>query len=178
MMLTPTLGSTLALYRKLEREAYRAYHQRDRIHKADHFYNFCVTAHALRDYFLNESGISSRSDRKEFHDRWNKCQVLVATKEIANSSKHFTLRRARKTKRVRAGTSEFLDVYIDGEGEAFFKDVTAPDYFVTLADGSRHDLYAFMDVVLQSWREFLKAHGIRVRRQPLSRLLGRSGLAP
>ena len=56
MVLAPTLSSVEALYRKLERELYRAYHHRDATHKADHFFNFCVTAHSMRDYFLERLG--------------------------------------------------------------------------------------------------------------------------
>src|SRR6266481_4747011 len=52
-MLAPTLGTLPALYRNLEREQYRALHHTDLIHKADHFLNFCITAPALRDYFLD-----------------------------------------------------------------------------------------------------------------------------
>jgi hypothetical protein len=70
MALTPGLTSVQALYRKLEREFYRTYHQRDRIHKADHFYNFCITAHSLRDYFLEHAGCISDDARRPFEQQW------------------------------------------------------------------------------------------------------------
>jgi len=57
-----------ALYRKLERELYRAYHQKDRIDKADHFFNFCVTAQAMRDYFFERTGKITRADQQSFDD--------------------------------------------------------------------------------------------------------------
>jgi len=167
------LESTAALFRKLERERYRAYHQRDRIHKADHFYNFCVTAHALRDYFLSERGITSNTKQEKCHAYWNKFPVLVAVKDIANSSKHFSLMKAPKTKKVRGGTGEFVDVYLNDTGEIMLKSVRAPQIYVTLSDGQRHDLHLFTEVVLTIWREFLKQQGIKVRRQPFSILHGR-----
>ena len=172
MGLTPTLGSTLALYRKLERELYRVHHQRNRINKADHFYNFCVTAHSLRDYFFHEKEISSESMQEEYHESWNRDPVLVAVKEIANSSKHFALRKAPKTKRVRSGKNDFVDIYVNDQGEILTRVVAVPDYFVTLPDGSRHELYVFMDVVLLIWRQFLKVNGYQVRRQSFEQLHG------
>ncbi len=51
-MLTPTLGSPSDLLNKLDRELWRAFHHRHLSHKADHFYNFCVTALALKDHFF------------------------------------------------------------------------------------------------------------------------------
>jgi hypothetical protein len=43
MALAPTLDSIQALFRKLEQEAYRAFHARTLLHM-DHFFNFCVTS--------------------------------------------------------------------------------------------------------------------------------------
>ena len=171
MSLTPTLGSTLALYRKLERERYRAFHHRNRLHKADHFYNFCVTAHAMRDYYIKETG----TPKSEFHERLNRVRVLVAVRDIANSSKHFKLDNAPPTKRVRPGKSELLDVYLDDRGEVVLNSVAVPEYFVTLADGTRYDLCAFMESVLHVWRVILTKGGFRVRRQSFNQLYGAVG---
>ena len=173
MSLKPYLNSTAALFRKLERESYRAYHQPDRIHKADHFYNFCVTAHALRDYFLSERGITSKPKQDKCHTYWNKIPVLVAVKDIANSSKHFSLRNAPQTKKVRGGTGDFVDVYENDTGDIILRSVKAPEIYITLSDGQRHDLYLFTEAVLTVWREFLKLQRIKVRRQPFAILQGR-----
>jgi len=51
LALTPNLASVEALLRKLEREVYRAYHHKDRIHKADQFFNFCITIALLSGLF-------------------------------------------------------------------------------------------------------------------------------
>lgn len=48
MSLSARLDSPLALFRKLEREAYRAFHAQTPLTKADHFFNFCVTAASMR----------------------------------------------------------------------------------------------------------------------------------
>ena len=173
MTLTPGLNSTLALYRKLEREAYRAYHQRDRIHKVDHFFNFCVTAHSLRDYFLSEGKVPKGKASDQFHKQWNSFPELIAVKEVANSSKHFSLWTAPETKNVRGGTGGFVDIYVNDSGDYMARPVKAPDIFITLSDGSRFDLYIFTRAVLEIWRAFLKAQGFSVRRQSFEILKGR-----
>lgn len=179
MALSPTLASVEALYRKMERELYRAFHHRDRIHKADHFANFCNTAHAMRDYVLERLGKISDTDRQPYHDMWVKEPLIVAAGEIANSTKHFVLRdrktravRQPKTKQVRLGRSNFADVYVSADGRAVVVRQSAPDIFVVLSDNSRHELYGFMTAILKYWEAYLKANGIRVRRQPFAKLRG------
>jgi hypothetical protein len=179
MALTPTLGSLEALYRKLERELYRAFHHRNRIHKADHFFNFCVTAHSLRDYYLERVGKSKPADRQPFEQQWSLEPLLVAVAEIANSAKHFTLRdrrthapRTPTTKRVGLKTAQFVDLYVNAEGEVKAVRVQAPDVAVTVASGASYDLYTFMSGVLQYWRMFLSNNGIKVRRQSIGSLRG------
>ena len=178
MRLAPTLGSVEALYRKLERESYRAYHGRSRIHKADHFFNFCVTAHSLRDYFFERKGLVAQKDKAPYNDCWDSDPLLVAVGEIANTTKHFTLRkpsgqlRQVRTKGARTKRSRFVDIYESPAGLVRIP-VTAPDVTVTLSDGSRYALYQFTARVLESWRLFLGREGIRIRRQPLRRLVAK-----
>jgi hypothetical protein len=176
MALAPTLTSVEALYRKLERESYRAYHCRSRIHKADHFFNFCVTAHSLRDYFFERKGLIDEKNRVPYHDCWNSDSLLVAVGEIANTTKHFTLRfpkghlRPVRTKRVRTKRSGFVDIFDSPAGLVTIP-VTVPDVTVTVSDGTRYALYQFTARVLESWRVFLGREGIRIRRQSLRRLI-------
>ena len=182
MALTPSLGSVEGLFRKLERELYRAYHHRDRLHKADHFLNFCITAHAMRDHFCEHLGKVKQADRQPFHDLWNKEPLLVAAQEIANSTKHFTLRdrssgarRVAKTKGVRFKTSTFADVYVTADGRLTrVVPRRGSNIVVVLSDNTQHELYSFMSAILSYWRASLLAIGIRVRRQPFARLLGKS----
>lgn len=177
MTLTPNLSSLKALFRKLERESYRAYHASSRVHKSDHFFNFCVTAHSFRDYLLDDLGKLTRSEQEPFHLEWNKNSVLVAVAEIANSSKHFRLRRQgglskdAKTRKVIQATNSFVDIYVDGEGGLLAVRVEKPDIEVALSDGTRFELHEFTAAVLKYWRQRLGQHGLRVTRQPLARLV-------
>src|SRR5256885_16114525 len=125
-MLAPTLDSIPALYRKLQREEYRAFHHPDLLDKSDHFFNFCVTAHSLRDYFLEWAGKIAPSDRQPFEMAWAQEPILVAVAEIANSAKHFILRnragaaRVPRTKGVRRRRAVVVDVFVDSKGDFSF----------------------------------------------------------
>jgi hypothetical protein len=179
MTLAPSLTSPAALYRKLEREAYRAYHSRRSIHKADHFFNFCVTAHAMRDYVLEHLGKTNPEEKQLFHSRWDSISALIAVQEIANSSKHFVLRirkterlKVAKTKAVQMRKSVFIDIYANSKGEFKVVPVEAPDVSVKLSDGNAMMLHQFTREVMEHWRKELSKHGIAIRRQSLSQLIG------
>ena len=177
MTLAPRLDSPAALLRKLERESYRAFHAKTPLEKSDHFYNFCVTASSMRDYCHEHSGQTTKTQRKPVEQVWWQNPLLVATFEIANSAKHFELRdlrtgkpRSSSTRTVRTENSTFVNIYVNSAGEHKAVQVKKPETWVTLSDGSRHDLYAFTDGVLAYWRVYLRSIGVRVRRQPFARL--------
>lgn len=177
MALTPTLKSIEDLFGKLEREAYRAYHAKKEIHKADHFYNFCVTAHSMKDHFFEHKGIIEKSVQKLYRDKWNKDRFLVSASEIANTSKHFTLRDPRtgepkevKTKTVEPTKSGFVDIYIGADGlrEEF---VTGPDLMIILENRDEFALHEFTGHVRDYWATFLRSESIEVRQQTVNDLL-------
>ena len=174
MPLNYSLVSPSALYRKLERESYRAFHAESPVHKSDHFFNFCVTAHSMRDFCLEHLGKIQNSDQQSFHELWNKEPVLVAATEIANSSKHFVLRsrparnvKTTATKAVRPGTAKYISVYRSCDGELHFKPTIRAEVRVELSDGTVLALYFFTDCVLGYWRKYLAGIGINVRRVSL-----------
>ncbi len=177
MALTPSLKSIEDIFGKLEREAYRAYHARKEIHKADHFYNFCVTAHSMKDYFFEHKGIIEKSVQRLYRDKWNKDKFLVSASEIANTSKHFTLRDPRtgklkevKTKTVEQRNSGFVEVWI-GNGTTWDKFVELPDLIVTLENGGEFALHEFTGHARDYWVTFLRSESIEVRQQTVSELL-------
>jgi hypothetical protein len=180
MPLTARLSSPLALYRKLEREAYRAFHARTPLHKADHFFNFCVTAASMRDYTLEHLGKLVSAQQQTYYQQWANVPALVAAAEIANSAKHFVLRdkstgvlKSPKTRTMRLKRSEFINIYSDSAGNAIGVKVDRTEVSVTLSDGKVIELYAFTEEILKYWKAFLKTIGLNVRRQPLSQLAGK-----
>ena len=179
MALTAPLISPLALFRKLEREAYRAFHSRTPLHKADHFFNFCVTAASMRDYTLEHLKKISKGDRQPYYDAWAKLPALVAAAEIANSAKHFVLRErssgtpvAVKTRAVRMKKAAFFDIYVNDAGATSAVNAFRTEVSVTLSDGVILELYAFTEQILRYWKTFLVSIGLKVRRQPFSQLAG------
>lgn len=179
MPLTVRLESPVALYRKLERESYRAFHADTPLHKADHLFNFCVTAASMRDYVLEHLKKISKSDKESYCEDWNKVPALVAAAEIANSSKHFVLGDPRsrqsvqaKTRRVRLRKASVVNVYANDAGEFELVQAQRTEVSITLSDGQVLELHSFTQEILEYWKRYLIAQGLNVRRQPFARLSG------
>lgn len=180
MTLTSRLNSPTALYRKLERESYRAFHANTPLHKADHFFNFCVTAASMRDYVLERLNKLTQAEQQPYYDIWTKIPALVAAAEIANSSKHFVLRNPKtgrpkgiKTRGVRMKKSNFVDLYSNSAGDIKAVSAVRTEVSVTLSDGKILELYAFTEEILKYWKSYLTSLGIKIRRQPFGQLAGR-----
>ncbi len=171
--LTPHLGTIDQVYQKVLRESYRTWHAKDSIHKADHFYNFCITAHSLRDYFVEHKGLGGNSEsrqrrhteREALHTEWDSNDLLGAVREIANSAKHFSLRRSPQTKGMKATMGSAVRVYTDGDALHAVK-AAIPDFIVTMASGEEFHLFELMSDVSEYWRQFLSAAGLRLGEDP------------
>ena len=181
MTLSPRLDSVEALYRKLERESVRAFHHPNLTHKSDHFYNFCITAHSLRDHLLERLGKLSQAERQPFVDAWQQDSNLIAVAEIANTAKHFVLRtrtgqaKSVKTRKVGRASTTVYDFLLAPDGTMSVKKRTGvPTIAVKLEGGQRLEMYRFMYSVLEYWKGMLAAHSIKVRRQSWSSLHGKA----
>ena len=171
--LAPTLRTIEDLYWKAERELYRTWHARSAYHKADHFYNFCITAHALRDYYLLMLDTSSlQADTQHQHEAWNRVEIIRAVKDIANSAKHWKLRRAANTRGVRLGEDIAVDIYLSSADEVVLEQVKMPGWIVEVGSGAEYDTLSFLQEVLDYWKQFLESKGIALRRQPRSIFYG------
>ena len=171
--LTPHLDTIDHVYQKVLRERYRTWHTRDYIHKADHFYNFCITAHSLRDYFVEYRGWGGdrenrqkhRAQRRAQHAAWDSFEVLRTVREIANSAKHFRLRSPAQTKGTEETKGAAVDVYLAGrELRSVMAEV--PDYAVIVPSGREYRLWQLMLDVSEYWRQFLTDAGIRLADDP------------
>ena len=179
MPLTAQLSSPLALFRKLEREAYRAFHARTPLQKSDHFFNFCVTASSMRDYCLEHLGMVTKTQLRPFDLVWWREPLLVAAVEIGNATKHFVLRdtntgipRTIQTKAARMKKAKFVDVFLDKDGGLHAVEVHRSEVTVTLSDGTRLELHQFTKALLDYWRRYLVSINIKVRRQSHAQLSG------
>ena len=176
MAVRTAIPDIAALCRKAEREAYRALHARSRLGKADHFLNFCITAHSLRDYYLEFADVSPGPQRGPYHAQWDRDTMNVAVKEIANLAKHFVLRESRskvspKTRRLAHTPSTVGDLFVRPDKNIEIIPRPARNIFVTTEDGVTHELWTFQVDVLEYWRDYLRTNGVRVRRESLKNLL-------
>jgi hypothetical protein len=172
------LDSIHALWRKLEREMYRTLHSNTKRHMADHFFNFCVSAHSMRDYYFEMKGVLQKSAQNSYHTFWNQDPVIVAVREIANLTKHFELRERStgavatpKTRKLVQKRGHVVDVHVSAQGD--IKTVTrpAPRIQIQTSDGAQYDLWQFMVDVREYWQLYLRKEGVTLRKQPLASLL-------
>lgn len=133
----------------------------------------------MQDHLLEHLGMVVSGADTAFRERWQQEPAILATADIANSTKHFVLRhpkskqpRAVPTKSVKRGSSKYVDIYEDQQGNYQAKFVSIPDYYVRLSDGSRHNLHSFMEAVLAFWRNELALYGLRIKRQSFKNLSG------
>ena len=171
MTLTPTIASPSDLLCKLKREQYRAFHAPHPVHKADHLYNFCVTALAIKDYIFEYFRITDPSRKAPYYDVWAKIPELVAATEIANSSKHLVLRDNKqnlkfpKTKSVVNARSTVVDVYIDKNNNLHTIKNEVADYEIVLEDGKILQLWEFTNAILRYWQDYFKKNLIPYQKQ-------------
>lgn len=159
-MLNPTLRTPLDALHKLEREMHRAYHHENYVHKADHFFNFCVTSNSLRDAILKHQHITDDAVKQLKYKEWNAHPLIKAAAEIANTVKHFELRKQAKTKALIPSRSTLIEVRILGSGEIRNVPIEMPDYKVVLSDETEISLFEFTRGVIDFWRSHLETLGI------------------
>ena len=165
MKLAHNLKSVSDLFAKLEREAYRAFHSRHPLAKTDHFYNFCITAHALRDYYFKHKEIKTKAEKEKLHTLWNSTPELLAAGEIANTTKHFTLDRPQKTKSSTPSKSHVVNIYESASGEISHQAEEVFDVDILLSDGRKIQIYHFTRSVIDYWFTHLTSQGIQIRQQ-------------
>jgi len=143
---------------KLIREGNRIIFENDPAELADHFFNFSVTAHSLRDWCLKFQNIQSQ--KKQANEAWDEYPYLVVAKDIANSVKHFGIDLYTPSLAGSAESSTDFVEFLHGEDipekmeraqeEEFRRSVSQPrpSFLISFSDGSSIDLtdYAFKTV--------------------------------
>lgn len=153
------------LLKKLEREAARLFDATSSSQKesmCDHFFNFCVTAHSIRDWVINSEGLKNK-DLQNFHERCNKFQELAACRDIANANKHFALEENRNSvaKGAVVSRSSVLDVFEDANGRLFASEPRETIELSVVIDGRPpQESHQFSRLVINAWEEIFKEFGI------------------
>lgn len=146
---------------KMLREGRRTWLTSDPQDKCDHFFNYCVTAHALRDWCIKYLQLSD-TEKNSFHEEMNGIKYFVECRDIANSSKHFGLDvKASSVSTVFPTQSEFA-VITGKQNSEHYEKVKKMDINISLADCSSIDLFGFLHYTANNWIETLKRKGIPI----------------
>lgn len=151
------------MLKKLEREAARLFDAATSSQKesmCDHFFNFCVTAHSIRDWVIKSEGLTNKQN---FHDRCNEFQELAACRDIANANKHFELEERRNlvAKGAVVSRSSVLDVFEDANGRLFASEPRETIELSVVIDGRPpQESSQFSRLVIDAWEEIFKEYGI------------------
>ena len=123
-------------------------------------FNFSVTAHALRDWCLKHLGVNDSPQEKGFHDSWNKIAALVVVRDIANSSKHFGLRKASTVSSVNTSTAPWVSFWSEKDFESPQEPVERASYAVSFSDGTSMEIYELVRLTYDAWLSFFQRYSI------------------
>jgi hypothetical protein len=123
-------------------------------------FNFSVTAHALRDWCLKHLGIKDSPQEESFHNRWNQVGALVVVREIANSSKHFGLRKASTVSSVNTSTARWVPFRSEKDFEFPPEPVERASYAVIFSDGTSMEIHELVHLTYDAWLSFFQEYGI------------------
>jgi hypothetical protein len=175
LVLISRLSLPVDVYHKMERESYRAFHNRNYTHTSDHFCNFCITAHSMRDIllqFIEGNAKGNKVNRDEYHTRWNKNPTVAAIADFGNSAKHFTLRHPLKQACSLDDTmSDVVEIWLDDDKRMTLVPVEIASLTIDLKDKC-YNLYDFCEKVLEFWKAELQQSGINIPKQKESIFFG------
>lgn len=149
------------LLEKLERNRWRVWealkHEQE-VDVGDGFFDFCVTAHALRDWVRKDP--AWREPIGGLDALCNRTKELTVCRDIANANKHFGLNekgeKARKTLAVFPSQSGMVDLYVHEETQEIYTELRdSYDIAILHESGEMWGLYEFMRIVVEEWRTII-----------------------
>ncbi len=146
---------------KLLREGRRTWIASNPEDKCDHFFNYCVTAHALRDWCIKYLQLSDIA-KNNFHEEMNSIKYFAECRDIANSSKHFGLGSNAPSVANAFPTENEFAIITGQQNSEHYETAKRMDISILLADGSRVDLFSFLHYTTNNWIETLKRKGIPI----------------
>lgn len=157
---------------KLIREGNRIIHEEERIELTDHFFNFSVTAHSLRDWCVKFQNMTKPQSISS-HSAWDRKRYLIIAKDVANSVKHFGIDRYDPSI---VGTSENSTEFVAftlGENivakmekaqtsEEYRKSVSEarPSYLIKFKDEPDFNLTDYVSNTIDYWVDYFDQNGI------------------
>jgi hypothetical protein len=116
----------------------------------DHFFNFCVTAHSIRDWVIHTVNV----DKNILHQRCNQVKELAACRDIANANKHFSLEVGRNevSRGAVISRSSVVDVFENVNGEV---EVSMPretiELFIVIEGQPPQESHQFTRKIIEAW---------------------------
>jgi hypothetical protein len=144
---------------KLLREGQRTWRATDPQEKCDHFFNYCVTAHSLRDWCIKHLNLDE-TDKAAFHSEMNLIRYFGECRDIANSSKHFGLDNRVSAVTAATTTESNFVVLAGGNAQVDLPTSTRSDIAISLSDGTSIDLFGFLHHTSAGWIDVLKNKNI------------------
>lgn len=143
------------LFEKLLREGRRAFWGGNPQEICDHFFNYCVTSHALRDWCIKHLKLHG-DEIKNFHDEMNTYKYFPECRDIANSSKHFGLDNAKPSSpKVSSDTQEMFGV-MTGENGEVYQCRRMQSLSIRVSNGPAVDLWSFLHFTSSNWINIFK----------------------
>jgi hypothetical protein len=161
-------SSSEELFEKLRRDRKRlwaAIQNENETELCDNFFDFCVTAHALRDWVIKEN--SCVLSENAVHDTCNTYEVLQMCRDIANANKHFGLKadqeKTKKTYSVFVSSSPMIDFYENLSNGSISKVMRDNlDIAIMNEKGIIIGIWEFSEKVEKSWQEVFAKFGIKI----------------
>jgi len=161
-------NSSESLFSKLQRDRKRlweAIQNENETELCDSFFNFCVTAHALRDWVIKEN--SCVLSENTVHDTCNSYEVLQMCRDIANANKHFGLdenkEKAKKTYSVFVFSSTMIDFY-ENQSNGSISRVMRDNLDIAIMNmnGVIYGIWEFAGKVEEAWKEVFTKCRIKI----------------
>lgn len=154
MNLTPGLTSAVDLFHKLQRDVGRLNEEVT----CDCFFDFVITGYSLIDWVKNDQSLPVTTRSATAIDRLHKEPWLKVCGDLANASKHFTLKRRMPVVKEAKSTIAHeigrfgTGAYVEGE----------EGIDVEIENGTVWTALEFAAGVIQAWLQFFERHGIQV----------------
>ncbi|SBS29256.1 hypothetical protein MSP8886_01493 [Marinomonas spartinae] len=156
---------------KLVREGNRVNFEQNAEDVMDHFFNFSVTAHALRDWCINY--LSQHQNKKQLNKIWDNEKHLVIAKDIANSVKHFKITMyTPDVKEASSSTAQSITFFSNENIEEKMEKAQkskeyresqtqeSPSFIVTFTDGETEKLTDYVLKTIKFWVDYFDRNSI------------------
>ena len=172
MSLLNTVSSPEDMLEKLFREGNGIVFENDAQKLSDLVMNFSITANSLRDWCIKYLNVD-KTGKQKLVTQWDAVLALKASKDIANSVKHFTITMYTPTvSGTEVTESKMVEFYSLGDAlkglEALKLDLRKidqyatirPSFLINFTDGSKLTLFEFYSGCIREWLKFFEENAI------------------